>query len=53
MKYEHQINWANACDTNLDVSINWLVQNGLIYLLSTPTLNLLEQMANLEAHTSY
>ena len=33
MKYEHQINWANACDTNLDDDVVRLVQNVLIDLL--------------------
>ena len=37
MKYEHQINWANAYDNNLDILISRLVQNGGIHLLSTRT----------------
>ena len=37
MKYEHQINWANAYDTNLDNCTGRLVRNGRIDLLSTPT----------------
>ena len=38
MKYEHQINWANTYDNNLDISISRLAKNGQIYLLSTTTL---------------
>ena len=53
MKYEHQINWANAYDTNLDISISILVQNGRIDLLSTLTLHPPKWMANLEVCTSY
>ena len=34
-KYEPQINWANACDTNLDISSSGLARNGSIYFLST------------------
>ena len=30
MNYEHQINWANACDTNLDDSTGRSVQNARI-----------------------
>ena len=40
MKYEHQINWANAYDTNLDICSSGLARNGSIYLLSTRTSNL-------------
>ena len=55
MKYEHQINWANAYDSNLDISISRLVRNGRIDLLSTLTLHLHppQWMANLEGCTSY
>ena len=35
MKYEHQINWANAYDNNLDDCSKQLLQNVFIYLLST------------------
>ena len=40
IKYEHQINWANVCDTNLDNCTGRSVRNGRIDLLSTSTLNL-------------
>ena len=55
MKYEHQINWANAYNTNLrvDISISRLVRNGRIDLLSTLTLHPPEQMANSEVCTLY
>ena len=33
MEYEHQINWANACDTNLDDAVVRSVQNVPIDLL--------------------
>ena len=32
MIYEHQINWANTYDNNLDDGSKQLLQNGLIYL---------------------
>ena len=38
MIYEHQINWANAYDTNLYISISRLIQNERIDVLSTTTL---------------
>ena len=53
MKYEHQINWADAYGTNLDACISRLVRNGSIYLLSTPTYHVSEGMENSEARTSY
>ena len=53
MKYEHQINWANAYDTNLDISISRLVRNGRIDLLSTLTLHPSKWMANSEVCTLY
>ena len=51
MIYEHQINWANEYDTNLDISISRLVWNALIVLLSTLTLHPPEWMANSEMCT--
>ena len=53
MKYEHQINWANACDTNLDDCTGRSVWNARIILFSTPTLHPPEWMANSEVCTSY
>ena len=53
MKYEHQINWANAYDNNLDISSSVLARNGSIYLLSTVQLLLSERMASLEVCTLY
>ena len=35
MKYEHQINWADAYNANLDGASSGLSRNGLIYLFST------------------
>ena len=35
MIYEHQINWANACNNNVDNSLTQLLQMVLIYLLFT------------------
>ena len=37
MKYEHEINWANVYDTNLDDCTGRSVRNGRIDLLSTLT----------------
>ena len=55
MKYEHQINWANAYDTNLDLDISssGLSRNGSIYLLSTVQSLLSEQRKNLTCCTLY
>ena len=53
MEYEHQINWANAYDSNLDISISRLVRNGSISLISTLTLHPTKWMANLEVCTLY
>ena len=53
MKYEHQINWTNACDTNLDDCTGRLVSNARIVLLSTLTLHPPERMTNLEVCTLY
>ena len=53
MKYEHQINWANACDTNLDDCTSRSVRNARIVLLSTLTLHSPKRMANLEVCTLY
>ena len=53
MKYEHQINWTNACDTNLDDCTGRLVRNAWIVLLSTLTLHPPEWMANSKGCTSY
>ena len=53
MKYEHQINWANAFDTNLDDCTGRLVRNGWIVLLSTLTLRPPEWMAISEVYTLY
>ena len=53
MKYEHQINWANAYDVNLDAVSSGLAWNSSIYLLSTVQSLLLERMASLEVCTLY
>ena len=53
MKYEHQINWANACNNNLNISISRSVWNAWIVLLSTLTLLMSERMANSEVCTLY
>ena len=53
MKYEHQINWANEYDNNLDISISRLIRNGSISLISTLTLHSPEWMANFEVCTLY
>ena len=53
IKYEHQINWANACDTNLDDCTSRSVRNARIVLLSTLTLHSPKRMANLEVCTLY
>ena len=53
MKYEHQINWANAYDTNLDVYISGLARNGSIYLLSTVQSLLSRPCPNSEVCTLY
>ena len=49
MKYEHQINWANAYDNNLDDCTGRSVRNACIVLLSTLTLLVLERMKNVTA----
>ena len=51
----HQINWANACDTNLDDCTGRLNRNTwiVLLLLSTLTLHPPEWMANSEVCTSY
>ena len=53
MKYEHQINWANAYGTNLDDCTGRSVRNAWIGLLSTLTLHPPEWMANFEVCTLY
>ena len=55
MKYEHQINWANAyaCETNLDDCTGRSVWNACIVLLSTLTLHPSKWMANSEVCTLY
>ena len=53
MKYEYQINWANARNTNLDDCTGRSVRNAWIGLLSTLTLLPPEWMANLEVRTLY
>ena len=53
MKHEHQINWANARDTNLDDCSGRSVRNALIGLLSTLTLHPPEWMANSKGCTLY
>ena len=53
MKYEHQINWANACTHNLDGCAGRSVRNARIVLLSTLTLHPPERMANSEVCTLY
>ena len=45
-----QIDWFNAYDVNLDADSIEFTQNSSIYLLSTPTLNLLRPCPNLEMH---
>ena len=44
MIYGRQINWAKAYNNNFDDGGSWLLQNSLIDLLFTSTLNLSEQM---------
>ena len=44
MIYRLQINWAKAYNYNFDDGSSWLLQNSLINLLFTSTLNLLEWM---------
>ena len=51
MKYEYQINWADAYNTNLDARTNRSDQHALIVLLSTLTLHPPEWMANSEVCT--
>ena len=53
MKYEHQINWANTYDNNLDISISRFVWNRSINLIFTLTLHPPKQMANFEVCTLY
>ena len=53
MKYEHEINWTKVYNDKLDSTAVQLVQYRLILLLSTPTLNLSERMANSEVGTLY
>ena len=53
IKYEHQINGANVCDTNLDNCTGRSVRNGRIDLLSTLTLHPPGWMANSEVCTLY
>ena len=45
MIYEHQIIWTNSCNNNSDNSISRLLQNGLIYLLSTRILLMYRHMS--------
>ena len=54
MKYGHQMNWADAYNTNLDACTGKTVRNGRIdLLLSTLTLHPPERMANSEVCTLY
>ena len=53
MKYEHEINWANVYDTNLDYCTGRTVRNACIVLLSTLTLLVSERIANSKGCTSY
>ena len=54
MKYERQINWANACtNNNLDDCTSRSVRNASIVLLFIPTLHPSKWMANLKGCTSY
>ena len=53
MKYEHEINWTKVYNDKLDSTAVQLVQYRLILLLSNPTSNLSERMANLEVGTLY
>ena len=53
MKYEHQINWANAYNNNLDISTGGLLQNQSIDFLFTLTLLVSERMVNSEVCTLY
>ena len=53
MKYEHQINWANTHNNNLDDCTGRSVQNAWIVLLSTLTLNLSRNGWKIRRCTSY
>ena len=53
MKYEHQINWTNVYNNNLDDWTSRLVGNASIVLLFTLTLHPPEWMANSKGCTSY
>ena len=54
MKYERQINWANACtNNNLDDCTSRSVRNAWIVLLFIPTLHPPKWMANSKGCTSY
>ena len=53
IKYEHQINWANVCDSNLDNCTGRSVRNERIDLLSIRKSTLSERMANSKGCTLY
>ena len=53
MKYEHQINWANAYDINLEDNVVGQAHNGSNDLISIRKLPLSERMANSKGCTSY
>ena len=53
MIYEHQINYANACDITLDIWTIWFALDPSVVPYSILTSRLLERMKNLEACTSY
>ena len=53
MKYEHQINWTNVYNYNLDDTVVGQAQNRSIDLISIRKSPLSEQMANSEVRTLY
>ena len=53
MKYEHQINWTNVYNDNLDDAVVGQAQNGLNDLIFIRTLHPPEWMANSEVRTLY
>ena len=53
MKYEHQINWTNVYNDNLDDAVVGQAQNGLNDLIFIRTLHPPEWMANSEVCTLY
>ena len=53
MKYEHQINWTNAYNTNLDIYHVRYVSDQFSILYLNPTSHPPEWMANSEVRTLY